>query len=73
MQAVVKYDKGSGNVALMDMPEPKCADNQVIIDIAHCGICGTDLHVYHDRFRNFPPVILGHEFAGTIIAINLPF
>jgi L-iditol 2-dehydrogenase len=67
MQAVVKYDKGPGNVSLMDMPEPKCADNQVIIDISHCGICGTDLHVFHDRFRNFPPVILGHEFAGTII------
>lgn len=67
MQAVVKYDKGPGNVALMEMPEPTCAGHQVIIDIAHCGICGTDLHVYHDRFRNFPPVILGHEFAGAII------
>jgi L-iditol 2-dehydrogenase len=67
MQAVVKYDKGPGNVALMEMPDPLCMDDQVIIDIAHCGICGTDLHVYHDRFRNFPPVILGHEFAGTVV------
>jgi L-iditol 2-dehydrogenase len=67
MQAVVKYQKGQGNVALMDMPEPQCSDDQVIIEIDHCGICGTDLHVYHDRFRNFPPVILGHEFAGAIV------
>jgi L-iditol 2-dehydrogenase len=67
MQAVVKYEKGKGNVALMDMPEPQCGDDQVIIEIDHCGICGTDLHVYHDNFRNFPPVILGHEFVGSVV------
>jgi L-iditol 2-dehydrogenase len=67
MNAVVKYERGPGNVALMDVPEPTCTDHQVIIDIANCGICGTDLHVYHDTFRNFPPVILGHEFAGEIV------
>jgi L-iditol 2-dehydrogenase len=70
MQAVVKYEKGPGHVSLMDMPEPQCADNQVIIEVAHCGICGTDLHVYHDTFRNFPPVILGHEFAGAVVQIG---
>jgi L-iditol 2-dehydrogenase len=67
MKAVVKYDKGPGNVQLMDMPEPICGPDQVILKIDHCGICGTDLHVYHDNFRNFPPVILGHEFAGAIV------
>lgn len=67
MKAVVKYEKGNGNVALMDMPEPVCGDDQVIIKIDHCGICGTDLHVYHDNFRNFPPVILGHEFVGSVV------
>ncbi len=70
MQAVVKYAKGEGNVTLTDMPEPTCADTQVILEIEHCGICGTDLHVYHDTFRNFPPVILGHEFAGTIVELG---
>lgn len=67
MKAVVKFDKGSGNVALVDMPEPKVADNQVLIEVAHCGICGTDLHVFHDRFKNYPPVILGHEFTGKVM------
>jgi L-iditol 2-dehydrogenase len=67
MQALVKYASGVGNVELRDVDEPACNDNQVKIEVGHCGICGTDLHVYHDRFRNFPPVILGHEFSGTIV------
>ncbi len=67
MQALVKYEKGPGNVALMDVPLPTCAANQVMLKVHCCGICGTDIHVYHDRFRNFPPVILGHEFSGTIV------
>ena len=70
MQAVVKYAKGHGNVALQDMPEPVPQDNQVLMEVACCGICGTDLHVYHDTFRNYPPVILGHEFAGTVREIG---
>ena len=49
------------------MPEPACGENQVKVEIAFCGVCGTDIHVMHDTFRNFPPVILGHEFAGTIV------
>ena len=67
MKAVVKYEKGPGNVALQEMPEPACAPNQVILEVDSCGICGTDLHVYHDTFKNYPPVILGHEFAGRVV------
>lgn len=67
MKAVVKYEKGSGNVAFQDMPEPECANHQVLLEIACCGICGTDLHVYHDTFKNYPPVILGHEFVGKVV------
>ena len=70
MEALIKYDKGRGNVALMEVPEPRCEKHQVILDVNCCGICGTDLHVYHDTFRNYPPVILGHEFAGTIVELG---
>lgn len=67
MQAVVKYDKGPGNVELRDVGEPAPRDHEVRFEIHACGICGTDLHVYHDTFRNFPPVILGHEFVGRVV------
>jgi len=67
MQAVVKTDKGPGNVVLMDVPVPKPAPNQVLLEVITCGICGTDIHVKNDTFRNFPPVILGHEFVARVI------
>jgi L-iditol 2-dehydrogenase len=70
MKALTKYARGIGNVALMDMPEPECADNQVILEVDCCGICGTDLHVYHDTFKNYPPVIMGHEFSGRVVEIG---
>jgi L-iditol 2-dehydrogenase len=70
MKALVKFAPGEGNVGLRDVAEPVCGDGQVVIEVAACGICGTDLHVYHDRFRNYPPVILGHEFAGTVVEVG---
>ncbi len=70
MKAVVKYAPGEGNVDLLDVEEPACGDNQVKLEVGYCGVCGTDLHVLHDTFRNYPPVILGHEFSGTVIEVG---
>jgi L-iditol 2-dehydrogenase len=67
MRALVKLKPGPGNVELSDVVEPTPSEHQVKLEVAWCGICGTDLHVYHDTFRNFPPVILGHEFYGSIV------
>jgi len=67
MIAVVKTQSGPGHVELRDVPEPDPRPNEVKLEISHCGICGTDLHVLHDTFRNFPPVILGHEFVGKVV------
>jgi L-iditol 2-dehydrogenase len=67
MKALVKFAPGEGNLDILDVPEPVCGENQVKVEVAFCGVCGTDLHVMHDTFRNFPPVILGHEIAGTVV------
>ena len=67
MKALVKYAPGPGNIDVRDVDEPECGDDQVKVEIAFCGVCGTDLHVLHDTFRNYPPVILGHECAGTVV------
>src|ERR1700722_1017817 len=67
MKALVKFAKGPGNVELRDIEEPPCGPNQVKLEVAWCGVCGTDLHVVHDTFRNFPPVVLGHEIAASIV------
>ena len=70
MKALVKYASGDGNVDLLEVDEPRCGEDQVKLEIAYCGICGTDLHVLHDTFRNYPPVILGHEFSGTVVEVG---
>ena len=70
MKALVKYASGEGNVGILEVDEPRCGEDQVKLEIAFCGICGTDIHVLHDTFRNYPPVILGHEFSGTVVEVG---
>ena len=70
MKALVKYAPGSGNLKIMEIDEPQCGNKQVKVEVAFCGVCGTDLHVMHDTFRNYPPVILGHEFSGTVVEVG---
>lgn len=67
MKALVKISRGSGNLELRDMPEPTCVDDEVKIEVAACGVCGTDIHIWKDTFPSNPPVIIGHEFAGTVV------
>ncbi len=70
MKALVKTQKGTGNLALLDMPEPVPAAGEVLIEIRAAGICGTDVHVKNDRFPYWPPVILGHEFSGVVVELG---
>ena len=70
MKAVVKTAPGDGNVELRDIPEPDVAPGQVKIAVRAAGICGTDLHIFHDEFKSTPPVVLGHEVSGEIVEIG---
>ena len=70
MRALVKYAPGNGNVDIREVPVPACGPAEVKVEVAYCGLCGTDLHVMHDTFPNYPPVILGHEFAGTVVEVG---
>ncbi len=67
MLALVKTKKGVDNIELRDVPEPVINDNEVLIEIKAAGICGTDIHIKHDKFPYWPPVTLGHEYSGEII------
>lgn len=70
MQAVMKVARGVGHVELRDIPEPQPGPGQVKIAVRAAGICGTDLHIYHDEFPIIPPVVLGHEVAGEVVALG---
>lgn len=52
---------------LRDVPIPECGPGDVLIKVERCGICGTDLHIYHGNYSlDRLPLIPGHEFSGTI-------
>jgi L-iditol 2-dehydrogenase len=70
MKALVKYAPGEGNLEVMEVEEPRCGTDEVKVEIAFCGVCGTDLHILHDTFRNYPPVILGHECSGVVVEMG---
>lgn len=70
MKAVRKLAAGKGNVAVVDVDEPTVAPDQVLIEVAAAGICGTDVHIAEDEFPTDPPVTMGHELAGTVAAIG---
>ncbi len=70
MLALVKKAKGVDNLELLQVPVPQIGDNDALIEIKACGICGTDVHIKHDEFPYWPPVILGHEFSGVVVDIG---
>lgn len=54
---------------LAELPTPVPAADEVLIQVAACGICGSDVHGYDGSSgRRIPPIVMGHEAAGTIVA-----
>ena len=54
-----------------DFPKPIPADDEVLLRIHACGICGSDIHGWDGSTgRRRPPLIMGHEAAGEIVAVG---
>lgn len=73
MKGLVKFARGDGNMEVRDVSEPSPAKGQVKIEIKAAGICGSDLHIYHDDIDGIPinaPVITGHEYCGIITEVG---
>lgn len=70
MKAVVKESRGVGNVVYKDMPEPNPGQGEIKVEVKVAGVCGTEIHIYHDGFRYTPPIIMGHEFAGIVVDVG---
>jgi len=56
-------------VRVEEVPVPEVAAGEVLIKVAACGICGTDIKKIFQRYVE-PPQILGHELAGTVVAVG---
>jgi threonine 3-dehydrogenase len=73
MQAVIKEQRAPG-LKVTTVPKPSAGPGEVLIAVRHAGVCGTDVHIAdwnawaEGRLR--PPVVVGHEFAGEIVAVG---
>ncbi|MEV6380985.1 2,3-butanediol dehydrogenase [Streptomyces sp. NPDC051773] len=80
MKAAVWY--GAKDVRIAEVDVPRARSGEVLIEVAYCGICGSDLHEYADGPHAIPvtephpasgstaPLVLGHEFCGTVTALG---
>ncbi|MCH6264683.1 zinc-dependent alcohol dehydrogenase [Neobacillus citreus] len=70
MESVVLKD---GQVSLEDIAVPEIGEYQILAKVKRAGICGTDLKLYtgnYHRDPKAPPVIIGHEFIGEVVAVG---
>lgn len=59
------------HLEVADLPEPTLGHGDVLVSVAACGICGSDVHGYDGSSgRRVPPIVMGHEAAGTIAALG---
>jgi L-iditol 2-dehydrogenase len=59
------------HLEIEDLPLPAVSDDEVLVRVEACGICGSDVHGYDGSSgRRIPPIVMGHEAAGTIAAIG---
>ena len=54
-----------------DLPQPEIGPGDVLVRVGACGICGSDVHGYNGSSgRRIPPIVMGHEAAGRIVALG---
>jgi L-iditol 2-dehydrogenase len=59
------------HLEIADLPQPEIGAGEVLVKVAACGICGSDVHGYDGSSgRRIPPLVMGHEAAGTIAAVG---
>jgi threonine dehydrogenase-like Zn-dependent dehydrogenase len=74
MKAVAKTRPAYG-AEIVDLPEPRPGEGELLVKISACGICGSDLHLYEwelgaDRMVSRMPFVMGHEPSGTVVGVG---
>ncbi|MEJ3748699.1 zinc-dependent alcohol dehydrogenase family protein [Actinomycetes bacterium KLBMP 9797] len=59
-----------GQISIEKVPDPAPGPRDVVVEVAGCGICGTDLHIMDGEFAPAYPIVPGHEFAGRVVEVG---
>jgi L-iditol 2-dehydrogenase len=62
--------RGVNDIAVVGVSDPQPKAGEVLVRVLVAGICGTDRHLYKGEFPCAPPVTLGHEFCGEVVAVG---
>jgi L-iditol 2-dehydrogenase len=62
--------QGPGTIQVLEIDDPRCGERDVVIAVAQCGVCGTDRSIFRGEYAVTAPVILGHEYSGTVVEIG---
>ncbi len=70
MKAAV-FSKPGEPLTIQEVDKPEISDDEMLVEVKRCGICGTDIHASRaGAFMAPPNTIFGHEFSGEIVAIG---
>ncbi len=70
--ALGKLAAGPGNLGLRHQEVRSPDEGEALVEVIATGICGTDLHIEDDEFPSNPPVTMGHEVTGEVVAVGSP-
>ncbi|KFN93727.1 galactitol-1-phosphate 5-dehydrogenase [Tetragenococcus muriaticus PMC-11-5] len=71
MQGVTKTAPGYDNMTLETLEVPVPKEDEILIEVAFTGICGSDIHTFKGEYKNpTTPVVLGHEFSGRVAQVG---
>lgn len=70
MRGLMKTARGPGNLEIREVEKPTPGRGEILVEVAAAGICGSDVHIKHDSAFYTPPVILGHEYSGRVVALG---
>lgn len=58
---------GINDLRYEDIPKPECKDDQVLVQVKNCGICGSDIPRVYSKGTYYFPTVIGHEFSGKVV------
>jgi propanol-preferring alcohol dehydrogenase len=67
MMRAMQLDRAGAPLRMMERPIPKPGPGELLIEIAACGICRTDLHVVDGDIKGPLPIVPGHEIVGRVV------
>ncbi|MDR3667982.1 MAG: zinc-dependent alcohol dehydrogenase family protein [Ignavibacteriaceae bacterium] len=71
MQAL--WFNGQHEIEVKELMIPKLQQDELLVHVDACGVCGTDFHIYEGQAPSSIPVVLGHEYTGIILEMGSKF